>query len=140
MNILHNVLENLLCALPYAPPEMGGILGGKAGIVSTFIIDTGLDHANHYGRYYPDVQKLNQVINNWAKNGISFYGIFHSHFPGGNQLSPGDKKYIQRIMLSMPPDINTLYFPLILPAEIVGYQANRSGSQICICRNDIITL
>lgn len=140
MNILHNVLEELLCALPYAPPEMGGILGGKTGIITSFIIDTGLEPLNHYCHYYPNVRKLNQEISRWAKKGINFYGIFHSHFPGGYQLSLGDKKYIQRIMLSMPPDINTLYFPLILPSEIVGYQANRYGSQISICCDDIIIL
>lgn len=137
MNILHNVLGELLCSLPSAPPEMGGILGGKSGIISTFVIDAGLESFNNYDHYSPNIQKLNQVINDWAKKEISFCGIFHSHFPGGDQLSLGDKKYIQRIMLSMPPDTNTLYFPLILPTGIIGYQANRSGSQVRICRDDI---
>ena len=137
MLIFRKVLNDLLWSFPCAPPEMGGILGGKKGIVSTFVIDTGLETIDNYGHYRPNVMMLNQIINNWAKQEISFYGIFHSHFPGGDQLSLGDKKYIFQIMQAMPLQINKLYFPIILPSAVVGYQASRYGTQIRICRDDI---
>lgn len=128
---------DFLISLPCAPPEIGGILGGKSGVISTYVIDIGLDTFNNYAHYYPNINMLNKIINNWTKQGISFYGIFHTHFPGGNQLSLGDKKYIYQIMLAMPIEINKLLFPIILPSEIIWYQACRKDSQIFICRDDI---
>lgn len=136
MEILRHTYE-LLCSLPCAPPETGGILGGKAGITSTYAIDLGLHSFDSYDHYYPDIKKLNQIINDWAEKGISFYGIFHSHFPGGKQLSLGDKKYIFQIMMAMPQEVSELFFPIILPDKMVGYRASRCGSEIHICRDDI---
>lgn len=136
MKILQYTYDFLL-SLPGAPPEMGGILGGKSGVILTYAIDFGLDTFDNYDHYHPNVKRLNQTINHWAKQGISFYGIFHTHFPGGEQLSLGDKKYISQIMLAMPPEVNELLFPIILPTKIIWYQACRLGSQIFICRDDI---
>lgn len=137
MKISHRVLDELLSSIPCAPPETGGILGGKSGTVSTYAIDLGLDTFDNYDHYYPNVKYLNQIINDWAKQGISFYGVFHSHFPGGEQLSLRDKKYISHIMLAMPLEVNELFFPVILPTGIIGYQASRYGSQVRICCDDI---
>ena len=132
MKILQYTYD-ILRSLPCAPPEIGGILGGKSEIISTFAIDFNLNTFDNYDHYRPNVKRLNQIINDWAKQGISFYGIFHSHFPGGEQLSLGDKNYISQIMLAMPLEVNKLFFPIILPTGILGYQASRYGSKIRIC-------
>ena len=137
MKILHNVLNDLLHSVPCAPPETGGILGGKYEVVSTYAVDIGLDIFNNYDHYYPNVKMLNKIINEWEIQRISFYGIFHSHFSEGKELSLGDKKYIYDIMLSMPLEVNKLFFPIILPTEIVSYKAIRSGSQIYILHDNI---
>ena len=137
MKILHNTLKKILLTVPYAPPETGGILGGKRDIVSVYMIDYGIETINHYDHYFPDLHKINQILNNWEKSGIDFYGIFHTHFPGGDELSRGDKKYITKIMQAMPPEVNKLFFPIILPKEMIGYQAERYDSQIYISRDDI---
>lgn len=137
MKILRQVLNDLLHSVPCAPPETGGILGGKFGVISTYVVDYGQDMIDNYGHYSPDVKKLNRIVSNWAKRDIELYGIFHSHFPGGDQLSLGDKNYITKIMLAMPVDVNRLFFPIVLPTQIIGYQASRYGSQIPICRVDI---
>lgn len=136
MKILQNIYD-VLCSLPCAPPEIGGILGGKSGIISTYVIDLGLDVFDNYDHYYPNVKRLNQIINDWTKQEISFYGIFHSHFSGGEQLSLGDQKYIFQIMMTMPQEVNELFFPIILPNGMVGYRASRNGAEICICHDDI---
>ena len=136
MKILRHTYD-VLCSLPCAPPETGGILGGKSGIISTYDIDLGLDTFDNYDHYHPNVKKLNQVISDWVKQGISFYGLFHSHFPGGEQLSFGDQKYIFQIMMTMPQEVNELFFPIILPNGMMGYRASRCGSEIHICRDDI---
>ena len=46
----------------------------------------------------------------WAADGITFYGIFHTHpgAPGYERLSGADTAYIQRIMRSTAAEL--LYF------------------------------
>lgn len=106
-------------------------------MISTFSIDSDLDMADNYDHYHPNVKKLNQTINDWASQEINFYGMFHTHFPGGVQLSLRDEKYITQIMLAMPPNVNKLFFPIILETKIIGYQASRHGLKVHICRDDI---
>ena len=136
MRIKKDVLIDLLASIPNAPPEMGGALGGNKNVILTYMLDIGTE-TNNYDHYFPNVEKINHEIKNWMHVGIEFYGIFHSHFPGGDELSLSDKRYIRQIMLAMPFEVSKLYFPIILPTGIVGYQANRCGSQICIFRDDI---
>ena len=137
MDILNSVFKQLVCSLPCPPPERGGILGGQDGVISTYAIDDGLQGFDCYAQYYPNVKKLNEIIRNWEKQHIVFYGIFHSHFPGGNQLSLGDERYIRQIMMAMPTEVNTLFFPLVIQTSMVGYRADRCGPQIRICCDDI---
>jgi len=133
MIISKSTLLELLRQLPEAPPEIGGILGGKSGVVCTAAIDTGID-AGRACSYTPDVEKLNKVIAEWQENGIEFAGIFHMHFFGVRSLSKEDVTYIAAIMESMPKCVELLYFPVIvMPAEeVVVYKAQFKDGQLTI--------
>ena len=137
MKIKRDILNALLLSVPCAPPEMGGILGGKDGTIVVYEIDRGISSSDNYDHYYPNVSHLNNTLQIWQTGGIEFCGIFHSHFPGGENLSAADKRYIQRIMQTMPAEINGLFFPIIISPKIICYQANRCGSEVRIIRDDI---
>ena len=137
MIILRNTLDSLMKNLPLAPPEMGGILGGKDNVVSIYQIDYAENRIENNCHYRPNIHLLNHTINEWNKNGLQFYGIFHTHFPGGYNLSYADCNYIIKIMLAMPPYINHLFFPIVLPNTIVNYQAIRYRQHVSIVHDSI---
>lgn len=133
MKILYETWKNLIQSMPDVPPETGGIIGGKGNIILIYQLDNGSSDSNGYDYYAPDIKMLNTTIANWYKNGFEFYGIFHSHFPGGYTLSYGDRKYIHTIMYSMPLEIGSLYFPVIFPKEdIIVYRAERCNNEVNI--------
>lgn len=140
MIIQQNTLDELLKEVPGAPPEIGGILGGVNGVISTYQVDRGAVPDRKFDHYYPDVIFLNHTIQEWSDKGIEFYGLFHSHFPGGIELSVQDKRYITQIMLAMPKRIVRLFFPIILRDDMIGYRAIRCGKNVCIERDDIIKI
>ena len=133
MKIASNLYQLILHKTSLPPPETGGILGGQNGIITNCCFDNGQCALTSPARYQPDTDFLNQVIQEWKTCGIQFYGLFHSHYSHDTRLSLGDKRYITKIMLAMPSEVPTLYFPLILPrADMISYQANRSGSAVRI--------
>lgn len=133
MKILRAVYESLLCETPTLPPETGGILGGRCGTITHYRLDKGRCTLASPAHYQPDIELLNRVIQQWQSNKIDFHGVFHSHYPHDTELSFDDRKYITKIMLAMPPEICSLYFPLILPRRaMISYQANRYGSGVHI--------
>lgn len=136
MKITKHTLNTILTLTAPAPPETGGIIGGTKGIVEQCAFDSGSSASNGYDIYAPDTVHINQIIQCWADNGIEFYGIFHSHFLGGTELSIGDKHYIETIFHAMPPEIKSLYFPIILPEkQIIVYRADRQEQSIKIVRS-----
>lgn len=123
MHIKRDVLKEILNQIPPAPPETGGIIGGRDQIVSLFETDPGINTANP-GCYTPDTVKLNQIIRKWERSGIDFYGIVHSHMCGQTGLSSGDMEYIKDIMRSMPDEIKYLYFPIVIDGkELYSFKA-----------------
>ena len=138
MRIKKNVL-NSICATVYdIPPETGGILGEQRGVIVIVEFDEGI-RQDRMCSYSPDVNKLNQVIQLWKKQGIAFCGIFHTHYFGVETLSAGDISYIEQIMENMPKSIKKLYFPLVvLPQrEMVAYVAVKENEEICIQKETI---
>ena len=134
MFIYENVLCQLLNFVPDVPPETGGILGGMGGVISRFWLDVG----NQYDIYVPNVEKINQIISDWQKAGIEFYGIFHSHSENNESLSSADKRYIVKIMRSMPPQVTHLYFPLVYPkVRVIPYRAEISNQCVTIVQETI---
>ncbi|MBR6800877.1 MAG: hypothetical protein IKM61_03915 [Eubacteriaceae bacterium] len=134
MKITKSVYDGILAFTPPAPPERGGILGGKDGKIIIYASDTG--GKSEYDRYTPDTQSINKIIETWEKIGIGFMGIYHSHFQDGESLSNGDIKYIKKIM-SVMPEKAVLYFPLILPGKIIAYRAENASPTVHITSDDI---
>jgi len=138
MVIEQKVYTELIKFCPTVPPETGGIIGGQNNIISMYKFDK-LSDNSFYSSYEPNTAYLNGIISLWEENDIEFYGVFHSHFLGGDVLSEPDKEYIMRIMEAVTPIITKLYFPLIFPRNgIVPYMAVRKKSRVTIKRDTLI--
>lgn len=123
MKIKRKTYDLMLNSMPDNPPEIGGIIGGKNEIISVYQIDNGMNPRGCF--YIPDVDMLNEVIENWEAENINFYGLFHTHFFDVKTLSEGDIKYIKIIMEAMPYFIKELYFPIVvMPGrQMISYKA-----------------
>ena len=117
MRIFENTYRNLMNAMPDAPPELGGILGGNHSVICAYMIDTGTGKGCGCS-YAPDVEMLNAEIK-----------------------SDGDIAYITAIMQTMPQSLSELHFPVVvLPdREMTSYLAVRSGNEVTI-REETVTI
>lgn len=132
MKILSELYDRLLAEVPPPPPETGGILGARGGIVCAAYFDFGRSHSTR-AVYEPDIARLNGQIVDWEQSEITFCGMFHSHLPGADTLSDGDRRYIARILAQMPVQIQTLFFPVILPEKrLVAFRAARTSTGVKI--------
>lgn len=129
MKITDSILKNILSSFPSAPPEHGGIIGGKDGIVSVFCYDNA--GPSEQAVYIPDTAYLNGVIEEWYRSGISFYGMVHSHMKNEHGLSTGDIRYIEAIMAKTEPG-EKLYFPIVLSGKIIPYAAIKTKTSVNI--------
>ena len=92
-----SVMGEILKKLPCEPPEIGGILGGKNGVVTCHVLDYGKTGGSPCS-YTPNIAYLNRKIEEWFKDGIEFMGIFHTprrpvcSWDGGSATNenPGD--------------------------------------------------
>ena len=139
MRINKEIYNNILTLVRDIPPESGGILGEKDGVIQFVVYDEGRKTGKMCS-YSPDVQKLNVVIQDWQEKGILFCGIFHTHFFGVETLSEGDRLYIKMIMEQMPMEIEKLFFPIVvLPQrEFVVYVASREQGPLIIKKDTIL--
>lgn len=139
MKINNNIyLKMLTC--PNVPPETGGILGSKNGIICEYFFDEGLADSSR-AIYKPDIDKLNKQISIWNNERTAFCGIAHTHIFGQHSLSDDDIIYIKSIMNSMPASVKFLYFPIIIPKQyIFPYKAFRNGNNISIVSNRLIII
>lgn len=129
---IKRAVYDALTHLQIAPPETGGILGLKDGIISYYIEDRTTQTINK-AIYIPDITFLNHQILEWQKNGIFFAGIFHTHMSGQKSLSSGDIAYIYNILNSLKESITVLYFPVIIPKHgFYPYKAYLSGDKVLI--------
>lgn len=76
--IIYSDVYDKLVSVPYAPPEVGGILGIKNEVIINCFFDLKNVTYSSYC-YIPDVKGINEKIVQWSKVGIQFCGIFHSH-------------------------------------------------------------
>lgn len=131
LKIQKDIYNQMVSTCPPLPPETGGILGGNNGIITHYFADIG-SGGNAYDQYVPNVDYLNAKIEEWCILGISFYGIYHSHFPNGDALSTADIVYIERIMRAVGDAVKLLYFPIVLPKDkMVAYRAEiRNGQAV----------
>ena len=136
MQIKKSVYKQMLHAYAPTPPEQGGMLGIENGTVCAYMHDDSPAAADR-AVYIPDVVKLNQTLAKWKRKGILFAGLVHSHPAGQNSLSGGDIQYIEAIFARLPKDIVCLYFPLILPDEVICFQFRRCGEKILMQKQPI---
>ncbi len=114
MRIKLDLYHKILSLCPLSSIEQGGILGEKKGVVCEYYHDT---TSCERGIYIPDTAKLNTIIEGWAGQGIGLWGIYHSHYPGGDDLSVGDIEYIKKIFEVSGDIIDHLYFPVVIPEK-----------------------
>ena len=69
-----SVMGEILKKLPCEPPEIGGILGGKNGVVTCHVLDYGKTGGSPCS-YTPNIAYLNRKIEEWFKDGIEFMCI-----------------------------------------------------------------
>lgn len=133
MKIKFDAYQQILQQQQPLTPETGGILGGDGTTIFTFEPDKGLP-CGKMCSYAPDVQHLNRVIREWECSGTEFMGIYHIHFHNVCTLSQGDKKYIESILLNMPPHIKKLFFPLVVMPErkMICYYARTESGKVII--------
>lgn len=114
---------------------VSGRKGGKSGVITAFIRDNGIG-GNLYDEYIPNIWFLNAVIAEWERKRIRFYGIYHTHFSGGYDLSNADKAYIRDIMRRAP--CRRLYFPVIPGNErMVAHYAELRKDGLVFSKEDI---
>ncbi|MBQ8784707.1 MAG: hypothetical protein IJZ59_01515 [Alphaproteobacteria bacterium] len=137
LKINQNVYHSLLNNTPLPPPETGGIIGGKDGIITCYFADKGESSCDFY-RYYPNTNNLNNIISFWEKNNIDFMGIYHSHPLRNDELSSADIKYINNIMNDIKDFKQKLYFPLVIPqTKLIGFCAVNVADEIKIFQTAI---
>ncbi len=133
MEIYHKILSTF----PSVPPEGGCILGAIDDVVCAFEYDSGFPRLD-MAVYMPNIEILNQVIQQWASEDTQFYGLAHSHPYGQRSLSSSDIAYIYTIMQAMPASIEKIYFPLVFPGEeIISFVAIRHQDKIDVLPDDI---
>lgn len=137
MKIIEVLYKQIINQMPDVPPETGGILGERNGVICAVVFDEG-DVQNERYAYVPDVDRLNKVISQWASEEIRFAGIFHSHPGKQEELSIADTEYIRKIMAAMPDTVQTLHFPIVLPGKkMIGHIAERADGKVVVTQEQI---
>ncbi len=126
LRIYESVCNAILSGCPSVPPESGGFLGSKAGIICAFEFDNGL-FTDNQGTYRPNYELLLRTASLWDRKNIKFRGIFHTHLRTQETLSSDDKEFIKAIMKENRNNFKTMYFPLVIPREkIIMFMALNS--------------
>lgn len=119
MKIEKNTLDKIKKSFSVAPIESGGMIGSRAADSSRAAVDSHdevisafcFDHGGDPEEYVPNVEMLNEKIGEWAKNGISFAGIVHSHHNDCRFLSDADIDYARAILKDTK--LSSVCFPIV---------------------------
>lgn len=133
MKISKELLNEIIMKLPSELPETGGIIGGNSDVVTEYWIEIPKEKVDGFMCcYIPDVDKINEMIQEWAKKGVEFMGMFHTHYFGVDTLSEGDISYIKEILAAMPDGISKLYFPIFIfpDGRMVLYVADKQKKDV----------
>ena len=122
------VYDEIIRTVGSTPPESGGILGVKGGVINSFFFDE--NRAEDGNTYTPNIGMLNDVLIKWHEYGAEFGGVIHSHPIDMQYLSYADKSYALHMM-----KINKLervYFPLVIPenGRLLMYVVHGDGKII----------
>lgn len=138
MKILKETYSRLLNSYSSAvPPEEGGILGIRNGIVCAYKHDSSVKLYDS-AQYVPNTEFLNSVIPDWEKDGIVFAGMVHSHIPHEKDLSASDRDYAVQILQAMPDYIDKLFFPIVLEGKELIVFSVCKGSEIQKEKTEIV--
>lgn len=133
MIITRQIKETVSLMFSPAPPEQGGILGMKNGVISAFVLDNS-EQKTESAEYSPNTQFLNRQIEKWADEGIEFCGILHSHPSGQTTLSGSDMEYIKELY-HVNLWLEKTYFPLIIDGcDMIIYAVEKSNGKIEVKR------
>ena len=125
MQITENTYKKIISSFPNVPPENGGILGARNGIICEYIHDTNIV-SNNMAIYLPNTILLNKYISKWKINSIEFAGMIHSHLKNEATLSNGDLAYIKEILNANEGVNKTLFFPILISScTIIPYAAKK---------------
>lgn len=141
MKITESVYKKIYDKFPVPPPEQGGILGIKNGVICEYYHDSS-NFITDRAVYEPDVDALNPKIEQWSNQGIEFAGIIHSHLSGQNSLSSGDEEYIKALFKVLPEKVKELYFPIIIPqtGELFTYVVSVQENSIHIRSDKVVII
>lgn len=140
MKIKKEVYEYIALISNKENSEIGGILGGTDnGVITDVVPDIPPLSKNCRFSYTPNVDFLNEKIEEWIRNGKIFWGIFHTHFSGSFVLSNADTEYIEKIMFDLKNDVEYLYFPIYtLPNQVLTvYKARICDNELLIEKEEI---
>lgn len=95
--IRKTVLHQLEQTFKSCDVEQGFILGcsSRLELIDSCCQIPALQAGMYY--YYPNTSKADEIINNWAKQGICFCGFIHSHVVKNYQLSFEDIEFTKKL-------------------------------------------
>lgn len=98
--------------------ERGGMLGSTDGkTVDVFVYDK---YAKVDGAAYsPDVEYLNEVLQKWEEEDITFVGFVHSHPVYFTHPSTADESYAEKIMKAF--GISEVFMPIVMTEPDYGH-------------------
>ncbi len=139
MVINNRVYEQIKQFVDEQSSEVGGLLGAVDSVITSTIPDSGLETVCGC-EYRPNTRFLNAEIKKWNNRGISLAGIYHTHFHCVETLSEGDCEYAKTILLSMPENIDSLYFPVVVLPEkgLIPYLCRLCNGQLHVTREKLV--
>ena len=120
---IEKAIYDQLLSTPAPPPETGGFLGRRSGVVCPLCRDFSLQ-SQAFLRYTPSQARLDKAITDWRTDGIQFCGIYHTHPANQRRLSTADRQFITAFLNANPAIAEPFLFPVVVPdEEIVFFQA-----------------
>ena len=110
------IYDQILDTIAAQPPETGGVLGRKNGIICKYFYDGNADITN-------------TILDQWLKDDIEFAGIIHSHSEDVNALSYADIHYARKIL--QENSLEYVIFPLVVRKNIYMYLIKRNSIYQC---------
>lgn len=111
--------------------ETGVFFSIQGNCIKNYVFDLGLSPYKE-GVYRPNHELFNKVICEWDLQGMSAYGIAHTHLQKRAGFSKGDLFYIRQIF-EKNCGLQQMYFAIIVPADQIAlYLAERNKDDISI--------
>jgi proteasome lid subunit RPN8/RPN11 len=128
ISICRNTFDEIQNILGTRKPECGGVLGARPNEpISKFYFDVSGVSAEDF--YTPNYEKINEVLEEWAKEGVQMVGMIHSHGNSGTFPSCGDLYYCEQIIRSNP-SIEEFLLPIVTvkPFAVFMYRVRFDGN------------